>query len=129
MGQGDEVFTRQFLVAFDLPTPFSTVGRRNMTNVPAQALALANDPFVLEQARFWADRELKAFPDSSDEERLNRMFQTAMTRQAKVDEIATMKQALSLFTQDRAGSDKAKTEALADLAHMIFSLNEFRYVP
>ena len=44
------------MLAFDTPIPFSTVGRRNVSNVPAQALILLNDPFVHEQAAVWAER-------------------------------------------------------------------------
>ncbi|TWT94988.1 DUF1553 domain-containing protein [Neorhodopirellula pilleata] len=36
-----------FLGTFDAPVPFATKGRRDVTTVPAQSLALFNDPFVL----------------------------------------------------------------------------------
>ena len=49
-------FLSPFMLAFDTPIPFSTVGRRNVSNVPAQALILMNDPFVAEQAEKWANR-------------------------------------------------------------------------
>jgi hypothetical protein len=42
------------LEAFDAPKPASTRGRRDATNVPAQALTLLNDPFVVDQAAKWA---------------------------------------------------------------------------
>ena len=42
------------LLAFDAPVPFSTMGRRNVSNVPAQALCLLNDPLVIREARLWA---------------------------------------------------------------------------
>ena len=45
-------------VAFDYPTPFTTIGRRTVSNVPAQALAMLNNPFVLQQAELWAKRVL-----------------------------------------------------------------------
>ena len=44
------------LLAFDAPVPFSTMGRRNVSNVPAQALTLLNDPLVILEARLWAER-------------------------------------------------------------------------
>ena len=47
-------FPDPFLTTFDLPGPGNTVGRRSMSNVPAQALVLLNDPFVHEQAERWA---------------------------------------------------------------------------
>ena len=51
-------FLSSFLLAFDTPSPFSTVGRRTVSNVPAQALILMNDPFVHQQADLWAKRVL-----------------------------------------------------------------------
>ena len=44
-------FLSPMMLAFDMPIPSTTVGRRNVSNVPAQALILMNDPFVDEQAR------------------------------------------------------------------------------
>ncbi|MGC4003743.1 MAG: DUF1553 domain-containing protein [Pirellulales bacterium] len=39
-------FPSPLFAAFDTPTPFNTIGKRNESNVPAQALILMNDPFV-----------------------------------------------------------------------------------
>src|SRR5262249_54545860 len=39
-------FLSPMMLAFDTPNPFSTVGRRTVSNVPAQALILMNDPLV-----------------------------------------------------------------------------------
>jgi hypothetical protein len=52
-------FLSPFMLTFDTPTPFSTMGRRNVSNVPAQALTLMNDPFVVEQSRDWAKRAIQ----------------------------------------------------------------------
>lgn len=43
----------KFLGAFNFPGGKVTQGRRDVTNVPAQALALLNDPFVIDQADVW----------------------------------------------------------------------------
>ena len=54
----------RFLETFDFPNPTVARGNRDTTNVPTQALALLNDPFVLEQAGVWADRLIaEAAPD------------------------------------------------------------------
>ena len=45
-----------FLSTFDFPPPNTTCGRRPVTNVPAQGLALLNDPIVIESAGHWAAR-------------------------------------------------------------------------
>ncbi len=49
-------FLSPFQLAFDAPNPFGPVGRRTVSNVPAQALALMNDDFVHQQAAAWAER-------------------------------------------------------------------------
>ncbi|MFK7822240.1 MAG: DUF1553 domain-containing protein, partial [Planctomycetaceae bacterium] len=51
-----------FLRAFDFPEPFSSVGRRDTTNVPAQSLMLMNDPQIAKYANAWADRVLAIKP-------------------------------------------------------------------
>ncbi|RMG28356.1 MAG: DUF1553 domain-containing protein, partial [Bacteroidetes bacterium] len=47
-------FIPPMMLTFDMPIPFSTFGRRNTTNVPAQSLMLMNDPLVQELALSWA---------------------------------------------------------------------------
>src|SRR5712671_2463631 len=49
-------FLPSMMLAFDTPIPFNTMGRRNVSNVPAQALILMNDPFIVEQAKTWSQR-------------------------------------------------------------------------
>ncbi|MCA9135254.1 MAG: DUF1553 domain-containing protein, partial [Planctomycetales bacterium] len=52
-------FLSPFMLTFDTPVPFSTMGRRNVSNVPAQALILLNDPLVVDLANKWAARGIK----------------------------------------------------------------------
>jgi hypothetical protein len=53
-----------FLTTFDAPVPFSTRGKRDATNVPAQSLALLNDARVIDWSRGWAQRTLERGPPS-----------------------------------------------------------------
>ncbi|XZE52934.1 DUF1553 domain-containing protein [Planctomycetaceae bacterium SH139] len=76
-----------FLRAFDFPEPFSTVGRREATNVPAQSLAMMNSPQVARYAREWAAATLGDPTLKSDRERLRRMFVTAFARQPDAAEL------------------------------------------
>ena len=71
-----------FLRAFDFPEPFSSVGRRDVTNVPAQALTLLNDPRVAALADHWAGQILADPKLTNDEWRIQGMFQTALGRPA-----------------------------------------------
>jgi mono/diheme cytochrome c family protein len=76
-------FLNPMLLAFDSPVPFSTMGRRNVSNVPAQALTLMNDPMIAGQAQLWAKRVL-AVADRSDRSRLDLLYETALGRPARV---------------------------------------------
>src|SRR5690606_15935185 len=73
-------FLPPFLIAFDTPTPFTTVGRRNVSNVPAQALALLNDPLVANLAELWAKKTIEEYPDASVRERAAAMYERALSR-------------------------------------------------
>ena len=72
-------FPTPMLAAFDMPQPLATVGRRDVSNVPAQALILMNDPFVAQQARLWARRML-AVEGLDATGRVRRMYLDAYAR-------------------------------------------------
>src|SRR5438874_2918590 len=72
-------FPTPILAAFDMPPPLVTAGRRDRSNVPAQALILMNDPFVVQQARRWAVRVL-AIEGLDASGRVRRMYEEAYAR-------------------------------------------------
>src|SRR5207248_3721436 len=49
-------FLNPMFLAFDYPVPFTTMGKRTVSNVPAQALTLLNNPFVTQQGKLFAER-------------------------------------------------------------------------
>jgi hypothetical protein len=112
-------FLSPLLLAFDAPTPSSTIGRRPISNVPAQALALLNDPFAHDQARIWGERAL-ASPGASPE-RIERMYLAAYARKPSAAERA----ACDRFLAGREG----EAGAWADLAHALFNAKEFVFLP
>ena len=65
-------FINPMFTAFDYPTPFTAIGRRTVSNVPAQALVMLNDVQFVEAARAFAERILRHQGD--DEARLRRAF-------------------------------------------------------
>jgi cytochrome c553 len=69
-----------FLSVFDAPMPTSTLGRRSVTNVPAQALTMLNDPFVIDLAKAFAARVRNENPNYTQDERIARMFELALGR-------------------------------------------------
>jgi hypothetical protein len=80
-----------FLRAFDFPEPFSAVGRRDVTNVPAQSLAFMNDPLVSKWASAWSERILKDARFSDDDARLSQMFQAATGHRPNAGQLSRIK--------------------------------------
>ncbi|HXX94275.1 MAG TPA: PSD1 and planctomycete cytochrome C domain-containing protein, partial [Planctomycetota bacterium] len=79
-------FLSSMLLAFDFPQPFTAMGRRSVSNVPAQSLILRNSPFVHDQARVWAGRLIRE--SGSPGERIARMIEEAYGRSATPEEVA-----------------------------------------
>ena len=112
--------------AFDYPTPFTCIGRRTASNVPAQALVMLNNPFVLQQAELWAKRVL-AVPDGSrTEERVQAMYEAAFGRLPTKAELAAAASSLPGRPEEYGKPDHPK--AWADLAHVLFNAKEFIFV-
>ena len=60
-------FLNPMFLAFDYPATATTAGRRGTSNVPAQALALLNNPFIVQQAEAWAKRLTPTGEDSAQQ--------------------------------------------------------------
>jgi Protein of unknown function (DUF1553)/Protein of unknown function (DUF1549)/Planctomycete cytochrome C len=122
--------TPRFLALFNQPIPKQTIGKRDVTNVPDQALALLNDPFVVEMAKQWSAR-LQSDGATSAEDRAARMLETAFARSAKPDEVEALVQLVRGSAQARGSTMDllSDTAAWQDAAHAVFNLKEFIYVP
>ena len=119
-----------FLQTFDAPAPFSTLGRRDATNVPAQSLLLLNSQFVTDRAATWA-KALVGDRSASVEARVRGIFRAALGREPRVEELA----AAAAYLGELAGEHRVAPEAIMasvrvwqDFAHAIFNLKEFIYV-
>ena len=99
-----------FLQVFDAPEPFATKGRRDVTNVPAQALTMLNDPMVLQLAHQWAGSMLERSEDSTDEDRISRMFQTAIGRALTDKEKQSLLDYQKSVRQQLAQSDRRRSQ-------------------
>jgi hypothetical protein len=121
----------EFLGAFNFPGGKVAQGRRDVTNVPAQALALLNDAFVLQQSEAWADRLIAREGDSLAT-RVDALFQTALLRAPTEMERASFEQAATQFAElhEVAAPEILQSRAVwIDLAHATFNLKEFIYIP
>ena len=119
----------RFLETFDAPKPATTRGTRDITNVPAQALTMLNDPFVIEQAKKWALTLLAE--DATAEQRVRHMFEVALSREPSPAELSLALEYLSeLATEHAVARSDIPNHALIwqDFAQSIFCLKEFIYV-
>ena len=117
-------FLSPMMLAFDTPSPFSTVGRRTVSNVPSQALILMNDPFVIEQAHRWSER-LLADPTQSVQQRLDQLYLTAFARKPNASESS---EAIAFLNSQGADRSENQRAAWNNLCHVMFNLKEFVYV-
>jgi hypothetical protein len=123
-------FLSPMMLAYDVPIPFTTMGRRNVSNVPAQALILMNDPFVLQQAGVWGKR-VRSEPDRTPQERIHSMYLAAFarppTQQELTDALAFLE---SQAKERRLPRDQAFSDPVlwSDLAHVLFNVKEFIFV-
>lgn len=115
-------FLSSFMLAFDSPIPFSTVGKRSVSNVPSQALILMNDPFVHQQSEKWAKKIIAQTAEPRS--RLDTMFWQALNRppsSAEVEECLGYLSASPTATTD--------SEKWASIAHSLWNVKEFVWIP
>jgi hypothetical protein len=117
-------FLPTFMQTFDAPTPFSTVGKRNVTNVPGQSLALMNDPLFHQQARVWAERLRRELPNADAATRVQWLFESAYGRLPTKSETDACLESLAELRELHEGN----VEAWGDLCHALLNANDFIYV-
>src|SRR5580704_10117302 len=94
---------------FDHPDMNSTAGARHVSTVPTQALTLLNNPFVLSEAAFLADRVRQQASDPHSQVEL--AYRIALARPATETEIAI-------------GTDLIEKQSLASFTHVVLNLDE-----
>jgi hypothetical protein len=118
-----------FLGAFNLPDGKTTTGRRDVTNVPGQSLALLNDPLVAAQAKVWAE-SLVQRNDASLEDRVDHMFRTALGRPPRESERTRLVELIQQLAAQRGIAEPLKSvEVWQDAAHALFNTVEFLFIP
>ncbi len=103
----------EFLVGFNLPDLKLPTGRRDVTNVPAQALIMLNDPLVWNQAEHWG-KSLMADAAVSPDQKIRTMFLTAFGREPTE-------------VEQKRWVIEAKRASWAEIAHTLFNAKEFLY--
>jgi hypothetical protein len=118
-----------FLTVFDSPKPFSTTGRRDETNVPAQSLTLLNDPFVIHCATQWAEHAMEA--ESTPAARMRMMIMQAFGREPRPAETQSATEFFEGLANDRSLTPEQHAndrELWRDFAHSLINAKEFIYL-
>jgi hypothetical protein len=101
-------FLSPMMLAFDLPLPLSTIGRRT---------------FVVEQSKLWANRILAV----NEPNRIRAAYETAYGRPPNADE----QKAATAFLQTQAqahGEKQPAEKAWSDFCHVLFNVKEFVFL-
>jgi len=110
------------LAAFDLPDFSGVTGRRDLSTLPGQALHLFNNPFVVEQARQFAESVTKQAAD--DAARIALAWRRAYGRDPSEEE----RQAAASFVEGAKSDAPEPEQAWLSFCQALMISNEFRYV-
>lgn len=123
-------FLSPMMITFDTPIPFTSIGRRNVSNVPAQSLIMLNDPLVTQLASTWAQKVSEAEKESV-EGRIALLYREAFAREPSEAELKIARN----FLVTQAGEYKVDEKNLLaeprlwnDLAHALWNVKEFIFI-
>ncbi len=122
-------FLDPFMSAFDRPIPFTTFGKRTVTNVPAQALILMNDPFIHNQAAVMV-KKMNETGISGFTARIQWIYQRAFSRNPTEEERISARSFYESLKKKHQGKDKKLLDEMIwkDFIHTHFNLKEFIYL-
>ena len=110
------------LVVFDIADSDLVTGKRNITNVPAQALMLLNSPFVIEQAEAIAKQVIKQTAQASDfKKQVEISYRLVLQRPPSEAELTRG----SLFLESH-WNRASPSHALSRFVHTMLASTEFR---
>ena len=116
-------FLSPFMLAFDVPAPVTTTGKRVTSNVPAQALIMLNNEFVNQQARLWAERLLSEQLPKPDDV-LSAAWHQLFGRPATAEELAPLLE-FSGAADQNVGLD---INTLTEVCHVLLNSKEFIFL-
>ena len=112
------------LVAFDKPTPFTAIGKRNVSSSPAQPLMLLNNELVHQEAERWA-KQLLEDASLSDGQRIEKAYWQAFGRAPESWETEA---ATAFLAKQRTLYEGEAVPAWKDLAHTLVNVKEFIFI-
>ena len=119
---------------FDFPPATAPRGRREVTRVPSQSLALLNNPFVIDSARRLQRSLLDDASIADDGERLQVLYKKLYARSPTAEEQRRSIEFLKAFEDDLITTKSAKPAVARSvswnrLCHTLLVSNEFLVVP
>ncbi len=123
-------FLEPMMTTFDRPIPFTTFGKRDVTNVPAQSLILMNDPFVIQQSEILAQNVL-AQTDLSFDQKVAWIYMRTFSRkptEKEVDNASQFMDKIAAMKNSELDKTDLDLEVWKEYCHSIFNLKEFIYL-
>jgi hypothetical protein len=108
------------LDVFDFPDAAASIGKRNSTNLPSQALYLMNSPFMWEQSKLASQRMLSEFKHLSETEQLKLAGKMVYSRELTRSE-------MSVF-QEMLNNEKTMEKGWSIVFHTLFCSLDFRFL-
>jgi mono/diheme cytochrome c family protein len=119
--------TYRFFTAFDFPNSTTSIGRREMTTVPTQALLMMNDPFLMDQAQRFAASVLDAKSELTELTVINEIYSRLFNRVPSTTEKEFAWDFVTTFSE-AIDANTSEQEAWAALCHTLMLSGEFVYV-
>ena len=118
-------FLSPMMLTFDMPIPFSSMGRRSVSNVPAQALIMMNHPLIHQQSKRLGEQWHRDHHGSIDNG-LDSMFFRVVGRPPTPTEREPLKQYLLELGVEEGG--ETARDAWISTAHALFNTKMFIYL-
>lgn len=123
-------FLEPMMITFDRPIPFSTFGKRNVTNVPSQSLIIMNDPFVAQQAEIMAEK-LLSLGKLTFNQKIDWIYMRAFSRKPTAQELQKSTEFIGTLQKMEPPEEmgvNGEKEVWKAFCHSIFNLKEFIYL-
>ncbi len=110
---------------FDQPEPLSSQGSRPSTTIAPQALLFMNNAQVVQ----WASALGASVASDDVTSSIKDLYLRTLSREPSPSELSNSRSFIEAQTASYGGAKNSKQLAFADLSQVIFSLNEFVYLP
>lgn len=114
------------LQLFDAPDSIQSIGDRDVTTVPPQALAMMNSPLIRKYAEKLAMR-VQTTTGEAPEEIVQQAYWLTLSREPDAGELQQMTGFINSQTASYGNDSKALDTAIVDYCQLMLCLNEFVY--